>query len=129
MMNANQELMERWQGWQRSIERRDVDAARAYLADDFALELVLPNRALVPRAAWLDALPEYVVAEYLVEDQIVDVEGDLAVILHRARMRATVFGADRSGIFVITDVWRRRDGAWTVWRRHSTPLDAGALPV
>ena len=55
--------------------------------------------------------------------------GDLAVVMHRARIQATVFGADRSGTFVITDVWQRRAGAWKVWRRHSTPLAALPMPA
>jgi hypothetical protein len=42
-------------------------------------------------------------------------------------MKATVLGEDRSGLFVISDVWRRGEQGWRVWRRHSTPLSAGAL--
>lgn len=128
-MDPQQELLERWQGWQRSIEQRDVGAASGYLDDDYALELVQPNRAVFRRDAWLEMLREYVVSEYAVDEQIVDVEGELAIVMHRARMQAMVFGADRSGTFVITDVWRRRAGVWKVWRRHSTPLAAGAMPA
>ncbi|MCI0581643.1 MAG: nuclear transport factor 2 family protein [Chloroflexi bacterium] len=128
-MDTHHELIERWQAWQRSIERRDVEAARGFLADDYALELVQPARAVMPREAWLGMLPDYIVSGYQVEDQIIDVDGGLAVILHRAGIQATVYGADRSGTFVVTDVWRRRDGRWLVWRRHSTPLEAGALPA
>jgi hypothetical protein len=43
-------------------------------------------------------------------------------------MHAIVLGEDRSGLFVISDVWRRRGGSWKVWRRHSTPLAAGVTP-
>ncbi len=128
-MDAQKELLERWAAWQRSIEQRDVEAARGFLADDYALELVHPDRAIFPRDQWLETLREYVVSAYVVEEQVVDMNGDVAVVLHRARMQATVFGADRSGIFVITDVWQRRAGSWKVWRRHSTPLAALAMPV
>lgn len=55
-------------------------------------------------------------------------DGDYAAVLHRDRMRATVLGEDRSGVFVLSDVWRRRDERWRLWRRHSTPLGAGAMP-
>lgn len=128
-MDAQKELLERWAGWQRSIEQRDVEAARGFLADDYALELMHPDRAVFPRDQWLETLREYVVTAYGVEEQIVDVSGDLAVVMHRARMQATVFGADRSGTFVITDVWLRRAGAWKVWRRHSTPLAPLPMPA
>ena len=127
-MDTNQELIERWRGWQASIEARDVDAAAGYLADDYALELVQPDRSVVPREAWLALLPEYVVSGYRIEAQIVEVSGDIGLILHRADQQATVRGADRSGPFVLTDVWRRQDGTWRVWRRHSTPLAAGPMP-
>jgi ketosteroid isomerase-like protein len=128
-VDPEQELVERWRGWQRSIEGRDIDAAAGYLADDFALELVQPSRAVVPRAAWLETLRDYVVADYAIEEQVIDLAGDVAVVLHRARMQATVLGVDRSGVFVLTDVWRRQDGTWRVWRRHSTPLAAGEMPT
>lgn len=128
MMAAERDLLERWRGWQRSIEERDIQAASGYLDDDYALELVAPQAVVVSRAQWLETLPGYVVSSYSVDERIVDIEGDLAVVLHRARMQATVFGGDRSGTFVITDVWRRREGVWRVWRRHSTPLQAGPMP-
>lgn len=37
-------------------------------------------------------------------------------------------GEDRSGIFVITDIWRRDPDGWHLWRRFSTPMTAGAMP-
>lgn len=127
-MRDESELIERWEGWLRSIEQRDVEAASGYLDADYALQLVQPRASVVGRADWLKTLPDYVVSSYTVEERIIAVDGDLGVILHRAAMQATVFNRDRSGTFVVTDVWRRRDGAWRVWRRHSTPLHAGPMP-
>ena len=127
-MSDETDLSERWAAWQQAIERRDVDAARACLDDDFVLELVQPEAAVRTRAQWLAMLPDYVVSAYDVLDRLVDVDGDLGIVLHRARMTATVLGADRSGVFVVTDIWRRRDGVWKVWRRHSTPMSAGRMP-
>lgn len=128
-MDPKQELLARWQAWQHSIEQRNVAAVSEFLADDFALELVWPNRAIFAREQWLEMLPGYVIAANAVEEQIVTLAGNLAVILHRTQMQATVFGADRSGTFVLSDVWRRYDGVWKVWRRHSTPLTATAMPT
>ena len=82
----------------------------------------------MPRARWLEVLTDYVVHEYEVQEHVVDVDEDCAVVLQRVRMAATVLGEDRSGVFVISDVWRRRPAGWRIWRRHSTPLGAGALP-
>lgn len=127
-MAGEDELVERWRGWQASIEARDVEAAAGFLADDYALELVQPARSIVPRDAWLALLPDYVVTGYAIDAQIVEVDGDLGLILHRARQEAIVAGVDRSGVFILSDVWRRIDGTWRVWRRHSTPLSAGTIP-
>ena len=114
--------------FQRCIEERDPELADGVLDPDYALVLVHPARAVMPRSRWLEVLRDYVVHRYEVEEVVVDLSGDVAVVLHRDVMSATVLGEDRSGTFVVTDVWRRRDGRWRVWRRHSTPLDAGELP-
>lgn len=82
----------------------------------------------MPRARWLEVLADYVIHDYAVKDQIVDVDGDLALVLHRDELSATVLGEDRSGTFIVTDVWRRTEDGWRVWRRHSTPVTAGKLP-
>ena len=63
-MDTQKELLERWAGWQRSIEQRDLEAARGFLADDYALELLHPDRAVCPRDRWLETLREYVVTAY-----------------------------------------------------------------
>lgn len=73
-------------------------------------------------------LEDYVVHSLTVEHSVVDRDDDLALVLHRDEMSATVLGEDRSGTFVITDIWRLRDAGWKVWRRHSTPLAAGEMP-
>jgi hypothetical protein len=88
---------------------------------------VQPVRNVMGRAVWLEMLADYVVHEWEVEERIVDLDGDVAAMLQRVRMLATVMGEDRSGIFVLSDLWRRVDGEWRVWRRHSTPLMAGQL--
>lgn len=110
------------------IETRDRAMAEAVLDPDYALVLVQPAKAVMPRDRWLEVLDDYVVHSVTVDHSVVDVDGDVAVVLHRHELSATVLGEDRSGTFVITDIWRRRDDGWKVWRRHSTPLAAGAMP-
>lgn len=124
---ATEELLERARCWDAAIRERDEGAADAVLASDFALELVQPVRSVMGREVWLEMLADYVVHEWEVEEQVVDQSEDVAALLQRVRMRATVMGEDRSGIFVVSDLWRRVDGEWRVWRRHSTPLAAGQL--
>ena len=124
---ASEDLLRRAALWDRAIQERDEVAAAQLLAPEFALELVQPVRSVMSREVWLEVLADYVVHEWEVVEQIVDVDGDYAAMLRRVRMQATVMGEDRSGIFVMSDLWRRLDGEWRVWRRHSTPLSAGQL--
>lgn len=116
------------QRFQQCIETRDRALAEGVLDDEYALVLVQPTEARMPRGRWLEVLDDYVVHSLTVEQTVVDRDGDVAVVLHRDEMSATVLGEDRSGTFVITDIWRLRDGSWKVWRRHSTPLAAGDMP-
>jgi ketosteroid isomerase-like protein len=122
------DLAPRIDDFERCIESRDRTLADAVLDPDYALVLVHPAPAVMPRERWLEILPDYVVHEYEVQERTVDVDGDTAAVLQRVRMQATVMGEDRSGLFVISDTWRKRDGVWKVWRRHSTPLEAGRMP-
>lgn len=114
--------------FQRCIQDRDRAGAEEILDSAYALVLVVPSRAVMPKARWLDVLADYVVHDYVVEEQVVDEDRDAAAVVARVRMRATVLGEDRSGVFVISDFWRKHDGSWKVWRRHSTPLTAGRMP-
>lgn len=111
-----------------AVDRRDRAAAQEVLDPDFALVLVHPAPAVMPRARWLEVLDDYVVHSYSIEHQRIDVEVDAAAVLSRVHMRATVLGEDRSGTFVISDFWRHRPDGWRLWRRHSSPLSAGEMP-
>jgi ketosteroid isomerase-like protein len=121
------DLLRRVAVWDAAVRDRDEAAAAEVIADDFALQLVQPVRNVMNRQVWLEVLADYVVQEWEVEEEIVDVDGDVAAVMRRVRMEATVMGEDRSGVFVVSDLWRRIDGDWRVWRRHSTPLMAGRL--
>jgi Domain of unknown function (DUF4440) len=122
-------LEERMTEFQRVIEDRDVAGAREVLDEDYALCIVHPTSLTVPRNEWLAALPNYVVHEWTEQERHVDLDGDCAAVLHRGFQRAKVNGAARDGLFVVSDVWRRRDGLWRVWRRHSSPMSAGEMPT
>jgi hypothetical protein len=122
------DLAEAIRRFDEAVLQRDRAIADEVLDDDYMLVLVHPTAAAMPRARWLEVLEHYLVHSYEVEEQRVDEGDDIAAVLSRVQMQATVLYEDRSGLFVISDIWRRRDGDWRVWRRHSSPLSAGAMP-
>ena len=122
------DLAVRSDDFDRVVLSRDRELAAEVLAEDYALVLVHPEPAVVPRSAWIEMLPDYVVHEWEVQEQKIEVRNDLGTVLQRIRMEATVLGQDRSGPFVVSDLWVPVDDVWRVWRRHSTPLSAGRMP-
>jgi len=122
------DLHEAMKQFDAAVRQRDRGLAEEVLDPEYALVLVQPAAAQMPRARWLEVLGDYVVHDYAVEEQQVDRGDDIAAVLSRVQMRATVLGEDRSGRFVISDVWRRHPAGWRGWRRHSTPLSAGDMP-
>ena len=127
-MDVEAEIGERTDRWQRTIEARDPDAAARFLSDDYALIILQPQPAIVRREEWLRMLPDYDVRGYAVEERIVEATRDLCTVFQRVDQTAVVKGVERSGIFILVDVWVRDADEWRVWRRHSTPLSAGAVP-
>jgi hypothetical protein len=127
-VSAEEDIVERGDAWQRAIEARDPEAAAEILADDYALVVTHPEAAVMPREEWLRVLPSYEVSAYEIHDRTVEIREDVAVVVQRIAMTAVVFGVDRSGVFILVDLWVRDAGTWRVWRRHSTPLSAGSLP-
>jgi hypothetical protein len=127
-VTADIEIAELTDRWQRAIEARDVDDAGRILSRDYALVILQPQPAVVRRDEWLRMLPDYVVTGYSVEERIVETGDDLCTVFQRVDQTAVVKGVERSGIFILVDVWVREGDAWRVWRRHSTPLSAGPAP-
>jgi len=126
---TDDELLQRMADFDRCVQDRDEQLAARTLHPDYALVLVQPAPAEVRRDQWLATLPDYKVHSWEVEVQTVHVQDDCAAVLRRVAMNATVLGVDRSGLFVLSDIWLRGDDGWRIWRRHSTPLAAGVMPT
>jgi ketosteroid isomerase-like protein len=106
--------------WSDAIQRRDVEACERILGAEYALRT--SGLREMPRATWLASLPEYVVHSYAFTAITVDVYGETAVMRSTYTQSATVFGVDRSGEMLVTDVWVKRDGRWQVVVRHTSML-------
>lgn len=125
---SDDDLLTQIANFDRCVVERDKELAQSVLAPDYALVLVQPVLTVMPRWRWLEVLPDYVVHSYEVQEKTLDRSGDCAAMVQRVAMHATVLGSDRSGLFVISDVWQLLNDEWRVWRRHSTPLGAGTIP-
>ena len=125
---AAEDILARADAWQRTIEAGNPEAAAEFLADDYALVVTHPEAVVMQREDWLGLLPDYDVRAYAIQHRSVETRGGIAVVVQRVEMIAAVSGADRSGVFVLVDLWIDDAAMWRVWRRHSTPLTAGPMP-
>jgi ketosteroid isomerase-like protein len=128
LVGLDAQISDRTDRWQFTIQARDPEGAARFLSDDYALVILQPQPAVVRRDEWLRMLPDYVVSGYSVEERIVEAGNDLCTVFQRVDQTALVKGVERSGMFILVDVWVREADDWRVWRRHSTPLSAGAAP-
>lgn len=108
--------------WAASIQRQDVAAMPQFLSDGYFLGIGVAGVGfrIVPRAAWLETLKVYETKAFRIDDAQVHVYGDTAVAFMLVTQEAAVKGQDRSGQFVITDVWVKEPAGWRVAERHSS---------
>ncbi|MEO7722374.1 MAG: nuclear transport factor 2 family protein [Pseudolysinimonas sp.] len=125
---TNDGLLAQMAAYEQCVLDRDRQLAESVLHPDYALVTTNPALMVTPRTSWLALLPDYIVHSWAVEEHLLDVRGGTAVAFQRIDMKATVLGTDRSGLFLISDVWLLEDD-WRVWRRHSTAITAAALPA
>jgi hypothetical protein len=74
------------------------------------------------RERWLDTLAIYDIHRFEIVEISVRRYGEIALVLARYRQDASVGGVPRSGEFLITDVWVRRDESWQVLTRSSIQM-------
>lgn len=121
-MTETHELIELSRRWMDAWRRRDTALLGEILAPEFTLMSSLSTEPM-SRADWLRyALGDYVCEWFEYDRCDVKDAGDAAVVTSWYRQKASVGGADRSGQFLLTDVWVRRDGKWQVIARHSSHL-------
>jgi ketosteroid isomerase-like protein len=123
-----QQIVERERAWNAVIQRRDGQAVLDFLGADYRLLIGVQGMPLqvVPRAAWLAALDGYVTESFSIDDIRVRVYGDTAIAVLLYTQQVMVRGQDRSGQFMLTDIWVRRDGRWQVAERHSSRPEPAA---
>jgi ketosteroid isomerase-like protein len=106
-----------------AVRRRDLDFLEAHLGEEFTLTTGRPGAEVRSRAEWLRVTrDDYVVRSFEFDDLTVQAYGDAAVVRSRYRQAGSMAGQDRTGTYLMTDVWVRRDERWQLVARHITPL-------
>ncbi|MGE5601642.1 MAG: YybH family protein [Nitrososphaerales archaeon] len=115
--------------WAAAFGRKDVAALQNMMADGYSLVIAVEGLPLqvVGRDAWLEALGHYEIQEASVDHIHVRIYDCVAVALMLWRQKATLDGADRSAVFMLTDIWIDVSGEWKLAERHSSrPEHPGA---
>lgn len=106
--------------WASALVQQDTVVIHRLLAPEYGLIVSASPQRPISRAAWLATLPDYHTRSFAIGELTVRVLGDVAMASFVGDLVARVRGAERSGKYFITDVWRRRDGAWRVIARYSS---------
>ena len=118
-----------------AIKTQDTMQTKMFQADTYFLAYAVqgvPSIQIVPKQSWLNLLKDYVTESFTIDDIKVNVYDNTAVAMLMFTQKATVRGHDRSGQFVLTDIWYKGNKGWLIAERHSTrpgpPVPAGMQP-
>ena len=117
-----QELKERENLFALAIKSQDTKLTDFFLADSYFLAIGVEGSPfqIISRENWQAGLKDYVTKSFSIEDLIVNVYGNTAVVLMYYTQQATVRGENRNAQFVITDVWVKSENDWKIVSRHSS---------
>ena len=115
--------------WAAAFARKDIAALQSMMADGYSLVIAVEGLPLqvVGRNAWLEALDHYDIEEASVDHIHVRIYDCVAVAVMLWRQKASLDGADRNAVFMLTDIWVDVSGEWKLAERHSSrPEHPGA---
>ena len=118
-VTAEFEALER--AWAEALVRQDRAALEQFLAPDYALVVSAAPDQPVARDTWLaQALGPYRLEHFRITQLHARLLADgLVAVSLLFEQRATVGGIDRTGVFFLTDIWRRGGSRWEVVARYS----------
>jgi ketosteroid isomerase-like protein len=117
------DFMKLEQSWVDAIAKHDEAAIRNLLADEFTLTSAFSTGDLINKDQFIKNFMHAISGmSATFQDFLVRTYGDVAVVKFRSNSNYTFNGEDRSGDYLITDVWVKRGGRWQVVTRHATLL-------
>ena len=106
-----------------AIKTQDTLQTKLFQADTYFLAYAvqgIPAIQIVPKQSWLALLKDYVTESFTIDDIKVNVYDNTAIAMLIYTQKATVRGQDRSGQFVLTDIWYKGNKGWLIAERHSS---------
>ena len=121
---AAKEVLRRTRQWHDAIMRADSLELRRILLPEFTLTGA-PGVDLVhvPLEQYLRTMATYQLQADRWEASDARILGEVAVVTSRYWQRATPLGQDRSGYYILTDVWKHVGSAWRAEARWAAWLD------
>jgi uncharacterized protein (TIGR02246 family) len=110
------------QAWMKAVADRDEEALKRLMSPDFTLTSAYSAGDLISRDQFLKTIQSVKQNEFSFYNVTVRVNiyGDVAILKAKVKDNYTMNGEDRSGDYLITDVWVKHDGQWQVVTRHSS---------
>jgi ketosteroid isomerase-like protein len=122
-VSADEELRALLSRWAEAVRDRDVRFLERLLAPEFTLTTGRRPSPVRGREEYLEITESrYAVEEFEFERVEVLDYGDAAVLRSRYRQRGSMDAERRDQVFLITDVFVRRDDRWLAVTRHVSPL-------
>ena len=130
-LQMEKEITELEKQWAAAIQKQDESHMDQFLADNYFLAIAIQEMPIriIPKAVWLDNLKFYKTESFNIDDIKVHVYDGVAIVLMIFTQHATVREQDRSGQFLITDIWVKQEKGWRVTERHSSRPEPGAAPL
>jgi ketosteroid isomerase-like protein len=108
------------QDWMTAVAGHDEEALKRFMSDDFTLTSAYSGGDLITRDQFIKNVQSVKQNEITFSDARVGIYGDVAVLKARVKDNYSMNGEDRSGDYLITDVWVKHNGQWQVVTRHSS---------
>ena len=118
MNKTIEELKELSVAWMQAWKDNDIAFLENVLAPDF--RLITSELWIMPREKWLSNIPNYICEEFEFKEMEVREYGNTAIVQSFYFQKANFNGRDRSGDFLITDVWVKHTDEWKVVHRHTS---------
>jgi len=106
--------------WMKAVAQKDQATLKRLMADEFTLTSAYSTGNVITRDDFLKNIQSVKQNELSFYNASLSIYGDVAVLKARIKDNYTMNGEDRSGDYLITDVWVKRDGRWQVVTRHSS---------